>query len=641
MRKISTRAPVPQVPAFDPYGDSMGRSASSRLLPAVLALLIPLVAGRAQIPPPPGGDFGEILHATPHVSHDRVYAGGDFRLALTVDLDFPWHVNSDRPLQDYLIPTDLSLDPPEELRTGEPIFPSARNVTLAFSDEPLSVYDSTFVIGVEAEVAEGTPPGEFEIAGTLTYQACDDSRCLPPRELPVTFTVRVASLEEPTEQQAPEVFARVDWPGDAGAGEGRVGRLLAERGLLVSLLFIYLGGLALNLTPCVYPLIPITISYFGGQAGGRPRKSFGLALIYILGMAITYSVLGVIAAMTGGLLGSALQNPIVLIFVAGVITALALSMFGLYEIQVPQGLTRFAGGSRQGVMGALFMGLTMGIVAAPCIGPFVLSLLLFVGESGNPLTGFIFFFVLAVGLGTPFLFLGTLSGSLPKPGAWMVWIRKIFGVVLLGMAVYFLETLLPGGLYRWLLAGLALAGGLYLGVLEGTRRAGRGFLFVRGLTGIAFAGAGIWILMSSSFLFGSAEESPVSWRHYDEALLENAVSENMPVIIDFYADWCIPCKELDKATFSHPEFVNLSEKLVPVKADLTHSGNSRVKAIKEKYEVVGVPTVVFLDRDGSEREELRFTGFVPAETFLRKVRSLLGAERAEAGRISHEAGELR
>ena len=221
----------------------------------------------------------------------------------------------------------------------------------------------------------------------------------------------------------------------------------------------FLEGLALNLTPCVYPLIPITVSYFANQSTGKISRSFVLALFYVLGMALTYSILGVVAAITGSLLGSALQNPLVLIFIALVFFALSFSMFGLYEIRVPQSLASVGGKSRQGIFGALFMGLTVGIIAAPCIGPFVVSLLIFVGEQGNPFLGFWLFFTLALGLGVPFLILGTFSSmisSMPQSGVWMVWVRKLFGVILIGMAVYFLETLIPVRIYQFVLAVLLI-----------------------------------------------------------------------------------------------------------------------------------------------------------------------------------------
>ena len=187
-----------------------------------------------------------------------------------------------------------------------------------------------------------------------------------------------------------------------------------DRGIFVTLLLVFLGGLALNLTPCVYPMIPITISYFGGQSQGKKGSLVAHACLYVIGMAVTYSVLGVFAAMTGSLFGTALQYPPVLIGIALVMVLLALSMFDVYEFRMPAFLNRLAGGSQKGFAGTFLMGLTVGIVAAPCIGPFVLGLLTYVGNKGNAFLGFVLFFVLALGMGVPFIVLGVFSGSISK-----------------------------------------------------------------------------------------------------------------------------------------------------------------------------------------------------------------------------------
>ena len=218
---------------------------------------------------------------------------------------------------------------------------------------------------------------------------------------------------------------------------------------MLALLFV--GGLALNLTPCVYPVIPLTLSFFAGQAQGQNRRVFRLALVYVLGMATTYSALGVAAALSGRLFGSALQSPWVLGFVAVVLVALALSMFGLYDLRMPSALMQKAG-ARSGAAGAYAMGLLVGVVAAPCVGPFVLGLLAFVAARQQAGLGFLFFFVLSLGLGLPYLFLGAFSGSLarlPRAGMWMESVKKVFGWVLLAMAAYFLRPALPGRTGDW------------------------------------------------------------------------------------------------------------------------------------------------------------------------------------------------
>ena len=198
--------------------------------------------------------------------------------------------------------------------------------------------------------------------------------------------------------------------------------MVQSRGMFLTLLFVFVMGLALNLTPCVYPLIPITIGYFGGQAEGNTKKLTFMGLAFVMGMALTYSIVGVVTALTGAIFGSLMQNPIVIIAIVVVLIALSLSMFGLYEFRLPNSWMNKAGGARGGLFGAFFMGLTMGIVAAPCIGPFVLGLITFVAATADPFKGFLMFFVLALGLGTPYLFLAIFSGQikkLPRSGVWM------------------------------------------------------------------------------------------------------------------------------------------------------------------------------------------------------------------------------
>ena len=408
------------------------------------------------------------------------------------------------------------------------------------------------------------------------------------------------------------------------------------KALLPLFLLVFLGGLALNLTPCVYPLIPITISYFGGQAEGKKGGTAIHAGLYVIGMAATYSVLGSIAAFTGSLFGAALQYPAVLLFIAAILVLLSLSMFDVYELRMPAFLNRLAGGSQRGYLGTFFMGLTVGIVAAPCIGPFVLGLLTYVGNRGSVLLGFSLFFVLALGLGVPFLFLGMFSGSLsklPRSGAWMVWVRKIFGFILLAMAVYFLKTLFPTALlYHLALAMILFVAGLYLAWLEPTQTPGKAFRAVRTVVGIVFFGAALLIASSGIQAHldeaagagsGGPSANAIAWEAYSEAKLADALSAGRPVFIDSFADWCIPCKEMDKRTFSRPEVIELSREFAMLKADLTSRKDPGVGEFYEKYRIKGVPTLIFIKPDGTEMAELRGAGFEPKDVFLAKMKRAL------------------
>ncbi len=388
-----------------------------------------------------------------------------------------------------------------------------------------------------------------------------------------------------------------------------------------TMLGIFAGGMALNLTPCVYPIIPITVSYFGGKSGQGQGRLLVHGFLYLAGLAVTNSALGVVAALTGGLMGSLLQNPLVLVAVAAILIFFATSLFGFWELRLPVSLTQAASKSYAGYFGSLFMGLTLGVVAAPCIGPFVLGLLTWVASMGSPWLGFLVFFTLSLGLGLPLFILALFSGSLdrlPRSGEWMLWVRKLMGWVLLAMAAYFVRPLLPESLNLALLAGVALAAAINLGWLDRTTATFRFFPWLK--TAVALAG-----VIIATFLVGSwALRGPgVSWQPYSDQILAQAREAHKLVIIDFYATWCTPCRELDDITFHHPDVVKLADRdFVMVKVDLTQKGNPVHQRLLSKYGIKGVPTVIFLDGQGNECRNLRLMDYLPPSLLLLRMAGL-------------------
>ncbi len=575
-------------------------------------------------------------------STDKLKPGSSTPIAIELTIPAPWHINSNTPPEDFLIPTQITFKSIEGVSFGKLGFPEAEEHTFEFSDTPLQVYQGTVYVMSSLTIPASYTASTLTIRGTITYQACNDATCLPPQDQDFMATLPVAAANESVVPVNQSIFGeRVPPPSSTGVeGENEIAENIKSKGYFLAFLGIFVAGLLLNLTPCVYPLIPITLSYFGGQAGEKKGNLFVMSIIYVLGMSVTYSILGVAAALTGSILGAWLQNPFVLGFIALVMITLALSMFGLYEIQVPAALANFAGQSKQGYLGTLFMGLTVGIIAAPCIGPFVLGLLTYVGKKGDPVLGFLMFFVLAMGLGTPFIFLAMFSGSLnriPRSGAWMVWVRKIFGFVLVGMAFYFLESLFTNILWYYTLLGItAIIAGIYLAWIDPTEGSGKAFPILKNLVGIAFLFAGAFFWVSSvegyvdyrlqTFTTSGGEtvaNNIILWQPYSPVKLQQAQEKQMPVMIDFFANWCIPCKELDKFTFSDHRVIELSRKFMMLKADLTRSQSTEVQQLQKQYHIKGVPTIVFLGPDGKEIPGMRVVSYVKADEFVNTLQQVL------------------
>ncbi len=562
------------------------------------------------------------------LSVDTVHPGSSFQVAVIGEVLEGWHVNANPPTLEYLIPTELKLEPVEGFTFGKMQYPEAIRLKFDFAAEALDVYEGRVIIRFPVSIAKGDLPGEKVIEGTFRYQACNDQLCLAPANLEVRIPISIAGLEQPSRPINSDLFfgsVAVDQSlgGTLGLAETNLGLLIEERGWFLTLLALFVLGLALNLTPCVYPMIPVTIGYFSKQSEGRTSRVFGLALMYLLGIAVTYSLIGVVAALTGQLFGALLQNSWVLVGIAGIMVALALSLFGVYQIQAPnfirQKVSRDTGG---GVLGALSMGLVVGIVAAPCVGPITIGLLTYVGATGNPWVGFWMFFALSLGLGIPYVALGTFSGGLkklPRSGVWMIWVDKLFGFAMLGLALYFVAPLFPDVIVPWLVFALALVSGVWLGWLDKESGGGTAFKWLKKATGVAALAVGV---------FAVIPETPgvaIAWQDYDPVLFEQAREEGRPVLLDFTADWCIPCRELERFTFRNEEVITAMSPFLTLKVDLTHFESPEARPLREQYSVVGVPTLVFIDVEGREVQESRVVGYLAPDDFLEQVKRALGS----------------
>jgi len=418
-----------------------------------------------------------------------------------------------------------------------------------------------------------------------------------------------------------------DVSGDkARPGSGKVSGLLAQMPNLIAhagrpgqfaLAFVF--GIIVAFMPCVYPLIPVTVAFFAAQRGSR--KPIAMCLVYVLGIAVTYSILGGVSAAVGGVLGAALRYPVVLCSVAGVIVLLALSMFGVFQLRVPSFIADRAAG-KSGLAGALAMGLLMGIVAAPCGAGLVAPVISLAAASQSVPFGIAIFFVFSIGLGLPYMILGLSSHALaraPNAGPWMVTIERVFAFVLLGVALYIVSPLLPPLAMRIGIAAIILAVGVYL-VASGRPSPTKQPL--RLAVGMIIALIGIAALPWCGVPAGPAAE--IAWVKYSPAVLEQAAAQGKPVMMDFGAEWCLYCKKLERTTFRDPEVAKLSRSMVAVKVDLTKIGVPDLEKLSKGLKIASLPIIVFLDRDGNEIRELRISDYVKPKELLQHMQAAIG-----------------
>jgi thioredoxin:protein disulfide reductase len=593
---------------------------ASRALMVLLAVLMFTVTGLSQ----PVTSASRVAVST-DLEQETALVGSEKRALVLMDIADGWHINSNRPTLEWLIGTVLNLDLPNYIRVTDIQYPEYKEYEFSFAaGQKLHVYEGKAPIYLTFEIDANAPEGLTEISGSLRVQACDDMVCLAPSNIPVALVVNLTSDAEAVSERRENLFDEyVAGAGNGGfvtfdqAGEvNQIASLIDESGLLWTFVVIFFIGLALNLTPCVYPMISVTVSIFGGQTDTNLFRVFLKALTYVLGIASMYSVLGVMAALSGGLFGGVLQSPFVLAGIGLLLLALALSMFGLYEIQMPYWLTSKLGGQNaSGFIGVFISGLVVGVFAAPCIGPPIIALLAFVGSKGDPVFGFWSFFILSMGLGFPYLILGTFSGllqKLPRSGVWMVWVKKVFGIVLVGVGLFYLGLAFFPKFTPWVIALTLLLGGLYLGFIEQSGLDKKGFRLTKWIVGTAGLVAGVMMVMN-------LQKEGVEWTPFSQEQLESAIADNRPVVLDFYADWCIPCLELDRVTFVNPDVIDALDDFVRLKVDLTNFESEESEIIRQQFNIIGVPTIVFIDASGAEVGPARVTGFLNASDFLQRV----------------------
>jgi thiol:disulfide interchange protein DsbD len=530
-----------------------------------------------------------------------------------------FHVNAHIPAEKWLIPTTLTLESPGASFTDFE-YPDPLEAEFAFAPgKTLLVYEGTFFM-----TALASPPPAEPVTVALRYQACDDQNCLPPKTVRITIASDAASAPKaaPTGMNPTDPSWLEQWLTGAS--------LPAKLGMMLLL------GLGLNLTPCVYPLISVTLAYFGGQSESG-TSSFRLSIFYVLGITLSFAILGTSAALAGGLFGAPLQNPLVLIGLASVLLALSGSCFGLYELRAPSGLVNRVGSAQTGQGGAFLMGLTMGIVAAPCIGPVVLGLLVYVGSQKDLVLGLSLFAAMGLGMGLPYIGLASAAGSisnLPRSGEWLRWTNRLFGVLLIGMAYYFLTPLIPQELEEIAVPLLVAAGSIYLGFLEPAGNGLGGFRRAKRALGVAGLALGIWLALP-----GAPLAAGIRWTPLSPNSLSTAIDNGKPAVVEFGAEWCLPCVEMENTTFRDPVVSRESQRFSMLQADVTEESSENT-ALLEEFVVSGVPTIIFYNTDG--REVKRLVGYVSAEQMLDTMREIPGGalKAPPAPRLREPESEL-
>jgi thiol:disulfide interchange protein DsbD len=488
----------------------------------------------------------------------------------------------------------------------------------------LSVYEGHAAILVEAQVADDAPTGQTTLRLKLGFQGCDANSCYPPasRQLQVPIEIirkgrAAAPANEAVFREAEEALAAAA-PATAIRFEGETNLDAAfQAGILPYLASLVLFGLLLNLTPCVFPLIPVTMTVFAQQGESRPARVLPLAVLYALGLAATFTLVGLAAALAGRSMGLVLQHPVGVLGVVAVLAIMMASSFGAFEIRLPPGAMGNLG-ARRGPAGSLFMGMVMGLVASPCVGPFLIALITFVAAKGSLMLGAVSFFATGLGLGIPYVFLGTFTGLInrfPHGGAWLIWTKRLMGLMLAGLILYFVRPFIAEAFFWPLVLAVFIFAAAYLAVLEGFSRRPftARFWAARLITGGVILAAGIMVYADAT-----REHPEVAWTPWQPGALEAAQRDKRPVVLYFGADWCIACKEWHALIFTDPAVVRESENFVRIYVDVTKPPQGPLKAFAEHYQAVNPPVVVVFAQDGGPVKAWRNPP--PAPEFLKALK---------------------
>lgn len=477
-----------------------------------------------------------------------------------------------------------------------------------------------------------------QITMLVCYQGCSDSNfCYPP--VTKKFTVNLADVGEKVKgiNASPITPATIT----PASEQDKITQLLSTSSFGWILLSFFGFGILLTFTPCVLPMIPILSGIIiGHDKKVSHRKAFWLSLTYVLSMAVTYALAGVAAGFAGQSIQTAFQNPWVIVTFSFIFVLLALSLFGFYELRLPSSLLEKLGNishhQKSGsYIGVAIMGCLATLIVSPCVTAPLIGALAYIGNTGDAVLGGSALFVMALGMGIPILIIGTSHASLlPRAGAWMNTVKSFFGVLMLGVAIWMLSRIIPPHITLLLWAGLLLVCSIYMGLMH---RALTGWQkFWKGIA-LVFAIYGIFLMIGfatgnsdplkplasfsiekQSYQLKATVFQPVKSVSDFEAKLQQGMHNNQITMLDFYADWCIACKEMEHKTFDNAQVATQLQNFNVLQANITNN-DMLDKALMKKYDVIAPPAILFFDTDGNEIKSARIIGEMDAKTFLQHL----------------------
>lgn len=553
-----------------------------------------------------------------------------------------WTIQPDHHL--YRPKFKFSVLEPQGVALGEPVFPKGKEVEDEYFGT-IEVYGEDIDIKIPILDAGGVE----NLLVETEYQGCSDNTgiCYPP--VKKTTKLSLAGLPEasgevagsgavlPVEQELSE--------------QDQISNQLRDNGYFKNLLFFLLAGLGLAFTPCVFPMIPILSGIIAGSSDNlSSRKAFTLSLAYVLPMALTYAIVGIIAGLSGANLQIIFQTPWVIISFSVLFVLLALSMFGFYDLQMPTSiqsrLTEISNRQQSGsFIGAGIMGVLSALIVGPCVTAPLIGALIYIAQTRDALLGGLSLFALGIGMGLPLLMIGTSAGRLlPRAGAWMNTTKAIFGIMMLGLAIWMLSRVVPVEVTMVLTGILLVSSGIHMGALESIANEAGGWgrfwkslgllmLFYGGMILFGVAAGSNNLLQPLKGVFGSSAVASVAATQVApgklqfqpikgiaglEQALAQAKAENRPVMLDFYADWCTSCKELEHNTFTDPDVIQALANTLTIQADVTPN-DDQDNTLYKHFGIFGPPQVIFFDSNGNEIKSLRLAGYEPPGQFLRRI----------------------